>query len=683
MSGKKRKSTTGRDVAKTVKPNTAPTRRPRLLWANLYCLLDTSSGASMSVRQMLLQLVQSGYEVEIVGATIFDAPKGTTLLKPHWDAIKDPGNTVVEVTDGAMVHRLVTTESEERDLMTAKEMNRWYRLYIQRLDTFKPDLVWFYGGDGFTSLIPHEAHMRGIPSAAYTPNGSYTSARWCRDVDVIITDTEATSNYYQEKMGFTPVPVGKFIPPENVVAQTNTRQYVTFINPSLAKGVVVVIQLALALAKRRPDIKFEIVESRGDWHGLVTLVCNMLGEDPASLTNVIVTPNQADMRVVYGRSRILLAPSFWWESGARVLVEAMMNGIPAIVSRRGGNVEMVQDAAIVVDFPKECYDKPYHSFPKPELLHPVIERIERLYDDPLYYQYMSDRAFAVAAERHNMAVSTQRLLKAFAPYVSRRAGDKPHHKLLQAAHKHKLPPDPVATLEHRVEPNSPLSVPLAEGERGLFIDCGGYDGCSAVKFMLQNPQFDSITFEPNPALWPHYADVPTTLIKKAAYTHGGTVTFTIDETDADGSSLVESQKIDWHGKVANEECPKIEVGCVDIAELVLKAATQYQKIVLKLDIEGAEYDVLEKLLQEDLVKHLTIIYAEFHWHKCGFPESRHNQLVAALKQQTQVAEWDALDYAVYRRSDELKQQRAGLIKQKLGNVARYQNTRIESLSPEA
>ena len=26
---------------------------------------------------------------------------------------------------------------------------------------------------------------------------------------------------------------------------------------------------------------------------------------------------------------------------------------------------------------------------------------------------------------------------------------------------------------------------------------------------------------------------------------------------------------------------------------------------------------------------------------------------------------------------------AGLIKQKLGNVARYQNTRIESLSPEA
>jgi FkbM family methyltransferase len=656
-----------------------PIRSPRILWANFYCLLDTSSGASMSVRQMLFQLIKNGYEVEVVGATIFDAPKGITLLKEHWAAIKDPENTVVEVSDGLLLHRLITTTSEDREMMTSKEMNRWYRLYIQRLDTFKPDLVWFYGGDGFTSLIPHEAHVRGIPSAAYTPNGSYTSTRWCRDVDLVITDTEATANYYREEMKFSPIPVGKFIPPENVVAKTNSRQYITFINPSLAKGVVVVIQLAMALAKRRPDIKFEIVESRGDWHGLVSLVCKMLGEDPASLTNVVITPNQADMRTVYGRSRLLLAPSFWWESGARVLVEAMMNGIPAIVSKRGGNVEMVQDAGIIVEFPKECYEKPYDRFPKPELLLPVIERIERLYDDPLYYQYMSERAMAVAAERHDMAVSTQRLLNTFAPYVSKRAGDKPHHKMLQAAHKHGLPPDPVATLEHRVEPQSPLAIPLNEGGRGLFIDCGGYDGCSAVKFMLHNAKFDAMTFEPNPALWPHYADVPTTLVKKAAYTHGETVSFTIDETDADGSSLVESKKIDWHGKVANEACPKIKVSCIDIAALVRQAATQYQKIVLKLDIEGAEYDVLEKLLQEDLIKHLAIIYAEFHWHKCGFPEKRHNDLLAALRQQTKVADWDALDYAVYRRSDEIKQQRVSLLKLKLGDIARYQHLNLKAI----
>jgi FkbM family methyltransferase len=659
--------------------NSAPNRKHRLLWANLYCLLDTSSGASMSVRQMLHQLVKSGYEVEVIGATIFDAPKGTTLLKPHWDAIKDPGNTIIEVTDGPLLHRLITTQSEDRDLMTAKEMNRWYRLFIQRLASFKPDLVWFYGGDGFTSLIPHEAQVRGIPSAAYTPNGSYTSTRWCRDVDLIITDTEATANYYREVMNFSPVSVGKFIPPENIIAKPNSRKYVTFINPSLAKGVVVVIQLAIALAKRRPDIKFEIVESRGDWHGLVTLVCKMLGEDPAALTNVVITPNQADMRTVYGRSRVLLAPSFWWESGARVLVEAMMNGIPAIVSKRGGNVEMVQDAGIIVEFPNECYEKPYDRFPKPELLLPVIERIERLYDDPHYYQYMSEKALAVAAERHDMAVSTKRLLKAFAPFVSKRAGDKPHNKMLQAVHKHGLPPDLLENLEHRVEPQSPLVIPLTEGERGLFIDCGGHDGCSAVKFMLHNPQFDSITFEPNPVMWPHYAEVPSTLIKKAAYTHGGSVSFKLDETDGDGSTLIDTKKVDYWGKVANEDCPKIDVESVDIAELVREALKTYQHIVLKLDIEGAEYDVLEKLLKENLVKHLKFIYAEFHWKQCGFPESRHTALVDALLQQTQVAEWDALDYAVYQRSVEIREQRVTLLKQKLGDIAHYQNLSLTAI----
>jgi hypothetical protein len=55
-------------------------RKPRILWANPFCLLDTSSGASMTVRQMLLQLVARGYEVQVLGATVFDSPKGMGRL---------------------------------------------------------------------------------------------------------------------------------------------------------------------------------------------------------------------------------------------------------------------------------------------------------------------------------------------------------------------------------------------------------------------------------------------------------------------------------------------------------------------------------------------------------------------------------------------------------------------------
>lgn len=59
----------------------AKPRKPRLLWANVYCLLDTSSGASMAVREMLLQLARRGYEIAVLGATVFDNPRGITRLQ--------------------------------------------------------------------------------------------------------------------------------------------------------------------------------------------------------------------------------------------------------------------------------------------------------------------------------------------------------------------------------------------------------------------------------------------------------------------------------------------------------------------------------------------------------------------------------------------------------------------------
>lgn len=617
----------------------------------------------MSVYQILKQLKGLGWDIEVFGATIFDSENGKLRLAGHWDAIQSNPDKIINIQDGGLLHHLVVTKSIHNSEMTLAESGHWFEAYCALIDQFKPDLVFLYGGTPTDLLISAEARTRGIPSAAYLVNENYSGARWCQDVDLIITDTQATSDFYFEKDGIRPVPIGKFIVPENVIAEKNQRKRVVFINPSLQKGAGIVAQLALLLEKRRPDIQFEVVESRGNWHEIVTEITTSLGQTRKALSNVIVTPNTDDIRTVYSNARILLLPSLWWESGARVLAESMLNGIPAIVTAYGGNQEMIQNGGVYFTVPPECHEKPYTKLPNIELMKPVADKIIQFFDEQQYYEMYVERAYAVGKRLHDINVSTQRLIEAFRPLTEKRAGDLDHQALLKQVHKHSI-------VGSRV---SPLSIPLQTGERGLFIDCGGYDGCSAIKFMLQNPQFDSITFEPNPALWPHYADVPTTLIKKAAYTHSGSVTFTIDETDADGSSLVESKKIDWHGKVANEECPKIEVSCVDISQLVRKAATQYQKIVLKLDIEGAEYDVLEKLLKEDLIKHLTSIYAEFHWQKCGFSESRHNELISALQQQTQVAEWDALDLAVYRGSDGRKQQRAANVKQKLGDLSRYQN----------
>jgi hypothetical protein len=43
--------------------------------------MDHTSGAALSAREMLVQLVARGYEVEILGATVFDAGQGPPTLR--------------------------------------------------------------------------------------------------------------------------------------------------------------------------------------------------------------------------------------------------------------------------------------------------------------------------------------------------------------------------------------------------------------------------------------------------------------------------------------------------------------------------------------------------------------------------------------------------------------------------
>ncbi len=270
-------------------PTATSQRKPRLLWANPFCLLDTSSGASMAVREQLIQLAKNGYEVMVVGATIFDAQKGTFKLRDHWKTIEEKHNQIIKVNDAGLTHHLVATKSIIRSQMTAQEEGTWYGLYTKALNEFKPDVVYYYGGQTLDMLIPDEAHARGIPAVAYLANGNYQGTRWCRDVDLIITDSQATADMYKEKQGFEPVPVGAFINPGPVIAEQHERKHLLLVNPSLQKGAGVVIQMAVMLEKRRPDITFEVVESRGNWHALVKQVTKMMGDPREALDNVVVT----------------------------------------------------------------------------------------------------------------------------------------------------------------------------------------------------------------------------------------------------------------------------------------------------------------------------------------------------------------------------------------------------------
>ena len=389
-------------------------RPPRVLWANAYCLLDTSSGASVLAREMLRQLRAAGCEVQVLGATVFDHPRGNERLKASWDKVSARRGKFVSVNDPPLTHHLLVTADTARSRITPREELIWFNAFQSTLDRFRPDVILYYGGQVLDMLMTAEARSRGIKIAAILVNGNYSGKRWCQDADLILTDSHATARRYAEQDGLTVTPLGGFIVPERVIAARHSRRHVLFVNPSPEKGAVLVCMLAMLMEQTRPDIVFEVVESRGNWAELLQQVSKQLGTPRDALNNVVLTPNTPDMRPVYGRARILLAPSLCWESFGLVAAEAILNHIPVVHSGSGGLAEVVGGAGLHIRLPEEAHKPPYSWAPNWDGLKQLATIIERLYDDEAYYQSYMVKA-AEQAGRHSLGVSTGALLDALGP----------------------------------------------------------------------------------------------------------------------------------------------------------------------------------------------------------------------------------------------------------------------------
>ena len=215
--------------------------------------------------------------------------------------------------------------------------------------------------------------------------------------------------------------------------------------------------------------------------------------------------------------------------------------------------------------------------------------------------------------------------------------------------------------------------------RSLFIDCGAYDGFSAVKFVCANPWFECVSFEPNPLLMPYYDQVPTRLVPKAVWTSSGSKLFYVDWIDADGSSLLEDKIIIYGDPASNSRSPSITVPTIHLADFVLNAAAAYDHIVLKLDVEGAEYELLADLISTGAIGSISTIFAEFHWEKCGVSEIEHKSLMSSLTQLVDLQPWDASDFAIFHRADG-RFLRSEILKHYGIEARSYQtNSRLESV----
>ena len=189
-----------------------------------------------------------------------------------------------------------------------------------------------------------------------------------------IANSTFTAQTYHDAYGVNPIVIHPIICPDRYKTNT-TREEVVFINPHPKKG----LDIALQVAQACPDIPFCFVES---WP-LSAPELASLRERIAPLANVRLQRSVQDMKSVYSKAKIVLAPSVWREAFGRVASEAQCSGIPVVASNQGGLPEAVGPGGILLDPAGD--------------ISAWTGAIRKLWDDPIYYQSMCDAAFAHAA----------------------------------------------------------------------------------------------------------------------------------------------------------------------------------------------------------------------------------------------------------------------------------------------
>jgi FkbM family methyltransferase len=161
-------------------------------------------------------------------------------------------------------------------------------------------------------------------------------------------------------------------------------------------------------------------------------------------------------------------------------------------------------------------------------------------------------------------------------------------------------------------------------------------------------RFRVYSFEPNPQYHHCYEGLRHhTLVRAAVDDRDGVADFYLDREDGDGSTLFKWKRGRDEGfwGVLDRDTP-IPVQTVDLSAWIRRHLDTHAHIVVKLDVEGAEYNVLEKMAVDGTLARVGHLLVEWHWNRVGVSRERHDRVVRLLEEAGVPWEpWDAREIA--------------------------------------
>lgn len=230
-------------------------------------------------------------------------------------------------------------------------MRTWEPLDPPRIraavERFRPDVVLVQ--TRASAALGHEFASLDVPVVLYLRNIEFSENEG--DVSTIpgasfIANSSFTADRYRQEYGIDCTVITPTIDFDKYRTDTS-EEFATLINIHPKKGY----EVARDVAEACPEIPFLFVEAWTLWQGLFD---EIMAEIDA-LPNVTFMRRTSDMSTIYGRTKVLLAPSQWEEAWGRVASEAHCSGIPVIGSDRGGLPQAIGPGGIVLphDAPTE------------------------------------------------------------------------------------------------------------------------------------------------------------------------------------------------------------------------------------------------------------------------------------------------------------------------------------------
>jgi glycosyltransferase involved in cell wall biosynthesis len=367
---------------------------PRLLLVLPQLPQDPASGAARSTRTICEMLAARGFDVHAVATTATEMSRQTStvpFLATMGIAVAvRRGNQARSRPELTFHHRQVSYRLLD---VGPRDMHSWQKLHGRQFDlmfddelhSFRPDILLCYGGLPGDIARYQRASRQGAKIVLALHNEGYLgSADFFGAIDAVLTPSQYLTNVYRTALGIRSTPLPIPIDLEDVVAATRDPIFITMINPSPEKGLMFAARLAEEISLQRPDLAILFIESRGSAGRLVQAGLAG-GFDLRRHQNLMLSPPFAQPKEIYAATRVLLAPSLWNEPAGRVVAEALLNGIPPLVSQRGGLPEICQGAGFCLPIPAEITPKAARPV-EPEVVQPWIDLIARLEDDEDFYQ---------------------------------------------------------------------------------------------------------------------------------------------------------------------------------------------------------------------------------------------------------------------------------------------------------